>query len=208
MAVPVLKTSPLLEARKLQRLHVGPVDLRVERGACVSIQGRSGSGKSVLLRMIADLDPHHGDALLEGQACAGMPAPQWRRHVTYVAASSGWWADTVEPHFHDPSALRALLPRVGLPPEAAAWQVGRLSTGEKQRLALLRALTPDNRVLLLDEPTSGLDQESTQLVEQLLQERLAQGASILLVTHDPQQAQRLAAQRYAMANGRLVEAAG
>jgi ABC-type iron transport system FetAB ATPase subunit len=195
----------MLETRQLQRLHVGPVDLQVDRGTCVSIEGRSGSGKSVLLRMIADLDPHQGDAVLDGEPCSRMPAPQWRRRVSYVAAAAGWWNDKVGPHFRDPQALRELLPRVGLAADASQWEVARLSTGERQRLALLRAMTPENRVLLLDEPTSGLDAESTGLVEELLRQRLAQGTTLLLVTHDPAQAMRLAHRRYQMLEGQLQE---
>jgi len=195
----------MLELLRLQRLQVGPVDLKVDAGTCVAIEGRSGSGKSVLLRMVADLDPHEGDAALEGRRCSQMPAPAWRRQVTYVAAASGWWHDTVAPHFADPAQLRAWLPRVGLPAEAADWEVARLSTGERQRLALLRAMTPHNRVLLLDEPTSGLDAETTAQVEALLHERLAAGTALVLVTHDPQQAARLAQQRYLLADGRLQE---
>lgn len=195
----------MLETRQLQRLHVGPVTLQVEGGTCVSIEGRSGSGKSVLLRMIADLDPHEGDVLLDGQACSRMPAPQWRRRVSYVAAAAGWWNDRVGPHFRDAAALRELLPRVGLASDVAQWEVARLSTGERQRLALLRAMTAENRVLLLDEPTSGLDAESTGVVEALLRERLAQGTTLLLVTHDPQQAVRLAHRRYRLVDGQLQE---
>ena len=196
----------MLETRQLRRLNVGPADLAVEGGTCASLQGRSGSGKSVLLRMIADLDPHEGDAALDGQWCSHMPAPKWRRLVTYVAAASGFWAHSVEEHFVDHAQLDGLLPRVGLPAEASSWDVARLSTGERQRIALLRALTPDHRVLLLDEPTSGLDSETTALIEDLLRERLAQGTSILLVTHDPAQAQRLASRRYTLADGRVEEA--
>ncbi|MBK6008085.1 ATP-binding cassette domain-containing protein [Ramlibacter ginsenosidimutans] len=195
----------MLATKQLHRLHVGPITLQVDGGSCVSIVGRSGSGKSVLLRMIADLDPHEGDVLLDGEACSGMPAPQWRRRVSYVAAASGWWNDKVGPHFRDAAALRELLPRVGLAPDVGEWEVARLSTGERQRLALLRAMTPENRVLLLDEPTSGLDAESTWLVEELLRERLAQGTTLLLVTHDPQQAVRLAHRRYRLADGQLQE---
>lgn len=195
----------MLETRQLQRLHVGQIDLQVDGGTCVSIEGRSGSGKSVLLRMIADLDPHDGDVLLDGEACSRMPAPQWRRRVSYVAAASGWWNDKVGPHFRDAAGLRELLPRVGLAADVGEWEVARLSTGERQRLALLRAMTPENRVLLLDEPTSGLDAESTGLVEALLRECLAQGTTLLLVTHDPQQAVRLAHRRYRLADGQLQE---
>ena len=195
----------MLETRQLQRLHVGPINLRVDRATCVSIEGRSGSGKSVLLRAIADLDPHEGDTLLDGESCSHMPAPQWRRRVSYVAAASGWWNDRVGPHFRDAKALRELLPRVGLAADAGDWEVARLSTGERQRLALLRAMTPENRVLLLDEPTSGLDAESTGLVEELLRQRLAQGTTLLLVTHDPRQAVRLAQRRFQLVDGQLKE---
>jgi ABC-type multidrug transport system ATPase subunit len=193
----------MLELDGLQRLHVGPVDLQVAAGECVAIQGRSGSGKTVLLRMVADLDPHAGECRLAGQPCSHLPAPAWRRSVTYVAADSGWWAEGIAEHFPDPQPVRALLPRVGLPEEALGWPVARLSTGERQRMALLRALTAGNRALLLDEPTSGLDAESRDRVEALLRERMAAGCAILLVTHDPELAARLARRRFVMDAGRL-----
>ena len=195
----------MFETLGLKRLHVGPVDLHARDGSCVAIEGRSGSGKSLLLRAMADLDPHEGDSALDGERCSEMPAPRWRLRVTYVAAASGWWLDMVAPHFADVAQLRTQLARVGLPPEAAGWEVARLSTGERQRLALLRALTPDNRVLLLDEPTSGLDADTTQQVEALLREQLEAGKTLVMVTHDPLQAGRLAHQRYLLAEGRLQE---
>ena len=83
----------------------------------------------------------------------------------------------------------------------------RLSTGERQRLALLRALTPDTRVLLLDEPTPALDAGSTALVEELLRRQLGQGVTLLLVTHSPAQAYRLASRHLDMQDGRLVQKA-
>jgi ABC-type multidrug transport system ATPase subunit len=199
------RQSPRLELRALRRLHVGPVDLTIERGTCVSVMGQSGSGKSVLLRMIADLDPHDGDAFLDGRACSRMPAPDWRRRVTYVAAESGWWDESVGAHFAVGTDFATLLPSVGLSAEASGWPVARLSTGERQRLALLRALSPDNRVLLLDEPTSGLDEASVALVEAVLRERLARGTAILLVTHDPDQAARMASRHLELRDGRIGE---
>jgi ABC-type iron transport system FetAB ATPase subunit len=195
----------MLEARSLRRLHVGPISFSLAAGECVAVAGRSGAGKSLLLRMVADLDPHEGDSILDGVRCSGMPAPAWRRQVTYVAAESGWWAEQVGTHFLPEVALAVLLERVGIPAEAAAWPVARLSTGERQRLALLRALTPANRVLLLDEPTSGLDATSTGLVEALLREHLAAGTAILLVTHDPDQASRMAARHLEVRDGQLME---
>ena len=195
--------SALLALQALQRLHVGPIDLALAAGECVSVMGASGAGKSVLLRAVADLDPHQGEAWLGGVACSAMAAPHWRRQVTYVAAESGWWADTVAAHFAPDADLPALLPRVGLAPSLAQAAVARCSTGERQRLALLRALQPGNRVLLLDEPTSGLDEDSRALVEQLLRQRLADGAGLLLVTHDAAQARRMAHRRYELVDGQL-----
>lgn len=200
---PASPDYPLLVLKGLRRLHVGPVDLAVAAGECVAIMGASGAGKSVLLRAVADLDPHEGDAWLDGAACSAMPAPRWRQRVTYVAAESGWWADTVAAHFAPSVDLNTLLPRVGLPPALANAPVARCSTGERQRLALLRALRPDNRVLLLDEPTSGLDDEARARVEQLLRGRLADGAALLMVTHDAAQAQRLAHRHCALVDGAL-----
>jgi ABC-type iron transport system FetAB ATPase subunit len=144
-------------------------------------------------------------ALLDGAACSGMPAPKWRRMVTYVAAESGWWEERVEAHFPPETDFAAQFPAVGIPAGAWAWPVARLSTGERQRLALLRALSPANRVLLLDEPTSGLDAENTGLVEALLRGRLSRGTAILLVTHDPEQATRMASRHLEVRDGQLME---
>ncbi len=195
----------MLETHALRRLNVGPIDLMLEPGTCVSIEGKSGSGKSVMLRMIADLDPHQGDALLDGVACSRMPAPRWRRMVTYVTAESGWWDERVAAHFAAGTDFSTLLPSVGIAAEASSWPVAQLSTGERQRLALLRALRPENRVLLLDEPTSGLDGASVGLVEALMRAQIACGIAILLVTHDPEQATRMASRRLNLRDGQLGE---
>lgn len=195
----------LLELKRLRRLRVGPLDLAVEAGHCISISGRSGGGKSVILRSIADLDPHEGEVFLEGRACSSMPAPQWRRQVTYVAAESGWWEDTVRPHFPPSTDFAAILPPLGLDASVADRSINGLSTGERQRLALLRALCLQSKVLLLDEPTSALDHESVLQVEEVLKERLAQGTAILLVTHDVEQARRLASRHLHLDAGQLEE---
>ncbi|MBV8167474.1 MAG: ATP-binding cassette domain-containing protein [Alphaproteobacteria bacterium] len=193
----------MLVVEQLQRLGFGPFDLTVAPGECVGIAGPSGAGKSVFLRMIADLDPHAGSARLDDRRCADMPAPAWRRLVTYVPAESGWWAETVGEHFADRAAAAALLPRVLLGDDVMGWPVSRLSTGEKQRLALIRALIQQPRALLLDEPTAALDPAATQAVERLLAEALARDTAIVLVSHDAHQAQRLARRRFRMEAGRL-----
>ncbi|RYH67617.1 MAG: ATP-binding cassette domain-containing protein [Alcaligenaceae bacterium] len=192
----------------LRSALAGPFDLTLEPGACASITGPSGSGKSLLLRMVADLDPNEGQVHLDGRDRATWPAPDWRKQVIYVAAESGWWAEDVAQHFPAPerTAARAMTERFGLKSELLEGTVARLSTGEKQRLALARALLRGPSVLLLDEPTSALDDDSIKRVELLLRERMAEGMSILMVTHDGRQAQRLARQHYLMSAGRLEPA--
>jgi ABC-type multidrug transport system ATPase subunit len=195
----------MIEAKALKRLNIGPAGLRIEDGECVSLMGRSGSGKSTLLRMIADLDAHDGETELDGHACSATPAPKWRKRVTYVAAESGWWDERVGAHFLEGAFLGDLFASVGLSPDVGAWPVARLSTGERQRLAVLRAFRPANRVLLLDEPTSGLDASSVAAMEAALRGRLARGTAILIVTHDREQALRLASRHLLIENGRLSE---
>lgn len=193
----------MLTVSGLRRPGIEPADLSVSKGECVAISGPSGAGKSLLLRAIADLDPNQGEVRLNGAAREAISAPEWRRQVVYVAPESGWWAGDVGAHFADRSRAADLLSELALPPDALTWPVARLSTGERQRLALARALELAPRVLLLDEPTSGLDPEAASKVEELLRRRLAQGAVIVLVTHDREQANRLAGRRLRMDHGRL-----
>ncbi len=195
----------MLTIRQLTRPGLEPVDLSMGAGECVALSGPSGAGKSVLMRAIVDLDPNAGEVYLDDTARADIPAPRWRRLVAYVPPDSGWWADDVASHFPDGDAAGRLLPRLGLPAEALTWPVDRLSTGERQRLALARALLLGPRVLLLDEPTSGLDRETALKVEDVLCERLADGVAILLVTHDPEQTRRLVRRRLVMKDGKVTD---
>lgn len=194
-----------LLVKNLRSAFAGPFELNLGTGACAAITGPSGSGKSLFLRMIADLDLNEGKVWLNERERGSMPAPQWRRQATYVSAESGWWADRVIEHFdvNRRSEVAALAARLGLRPDLLDAPVAQLSTGEKQRFSLVRALLPSPPVLLLDEPTGPLDEESVAKVEALLQERKATGTSILLVTHDPNQAERLGDQRYRMVAGQL-----
>jgi putative ABC transport system ATP-binding protein len=194
--------------KKLRSAFAGPFELDLGKGQCAAITGPSGSGKSLFLRMIADLDPNDGEVWLNGRERASMAAPEWRRQAIYVSAESGWWADTVIEHF--PAQRRGdienLSGRLGVRADLLDAPVAQLSTGEKQRLSLVRALLPHPPVLLLDEPTGPLDEESVTRVEALLQERMLSGTSILLVTHDPKQAERMGVQRYRMMAGQLETA--
>jgi ABC-type iron transport system FetAB ATPase subunit len=182
----------------------GPFDLSAEAGTCIAITGASGSGKSLFLRMVADLDPNEGEVFLDERPRRAMPAPDWRRQVVYNPAEPGWWADDVASHFTDPAAARALAPRFGILPDLLAGPVLRLSTGERQRLGLIRALVLEPKVLLLDEPTGALDADNTVLVEDVLKQQLIAGTTILMVTHSDAQAQRLGNRSCRMVGRRLA----
>lgn len=186
----------------LSTSHVGPVTLSVARGECVAILGASGSGKSLLFRAIADLDPNQGDVSLNGQSREDMQAYEWRRKVSFVPAETGWWADRVRDHFDTGSDIEDLLETVDLK-DALDWEVNRLSTGERHRLGIVRALQTGPAVLLLDEPTASLDAGMTGVVEGLIRQQLAKDVCVLMVTHDPEQAKRIADWSVAMIAGRL-----
>jgi ABC-type iron transport system FetAB ATPase subunit len=194
----------VLKIRRLTRPGIAPLDLDLARGECIAIGGPSGAGKSLLLRSIVDLDPNQGELSLMGRARDDIPAPEWRRRIVYVPAEAGWWADRVASHFDDPALAAALMVSLGLAADALDWQVARLSTGEKQRLAMVRAFLTNPQVMLLDEPTSGLDPEATAKVEALLHERRGEGVAMILITHDSGQAARMASRRFQMAAGVLT----
>src|SRR5512143_3546741 len=129
----------MLSVESLSRLHVS-ASFELRSGECIALQGQSGVGKTILLRAIADLDPNEGTVKLDGMIRESMPAPLWRKQVTYVAVEPGWWADTVQQHFAAWDQAIPLVEQLGLPLTCGAWNIRRLSTGEKQRLGLARAL--------------------------------------------------------------------
>lgn len=168
----------------------GPYSLSIAPGECVSLRGDSGSGKSLLLRAIADLDPHEGQVLLDDMPVTQFTAPQWRKQVALLPAESQWWQDEVGAHF--PTEECPWFEPLGFGTETMRWQVSRLSSGEKQRLALARILMNKPRVLLLDEPTASLDANNVITVERLIDEyRHTTDAAVLWVSHDAQQATRV-----------------
>lgn len=168
----------------------GPYSLSIAPGECVSLRGDSGSGKSLLLRAIADLDPHEGQVLLDNMPVTQFTAPQWRKRVALLPAESQWWQDEVGAHF--PTEECPWFEPLGFGTETMRWQVSRLSSGEKQRLALARILMNKPRVLLLDEPTASLDANNVITVERLIDEyRHTTDAAVLWVSHDAQQATRV-----------------
>src|SRR5262245_39161561 len=168
--------------------------------------GPSGAGKSLLLRAIVDLDPSTGNVTLGALARHEMAASEWRKLVALVLAESGWWADRVREHFPAKSDATELIAKLGLT-GALDWNVARLSSGERQRLAIARALCRHPEALLLDEPTASLDEHATGLVEDLVRACCEERMAVLLVTHDRQQAERMAKRVLRMSNGKTDQLA-
>jgi ABC-type iron transport system FetAB ATPase subunit len=182
-----------------------PFDLTVRAGECMTLSGSSGSGKSRLLRAIADLDPHEGEAFLDQRSQRSMSGPAWRKRVGLLPAESFWWGERVSEHF---SALdEALLQALGFALEVGEWENARLSSGERQRLGLARLLANQPEVLLLDEPTANLDQDNTQRVEALIRHwQEEHDVAVIWVSHDRAQQARIASRHYQIAARQLREA--
>ena len=195
------------EALVLEGLAAGTLaalDLHIEPGEIVGLAGPSGSGKTRLLRAVADLEPHRGRARLGDLDRGSVPAHEWRRQVMLIPAESRWWHDRVGAHF--PADTASLPDALGLPDEALDWSVDRLSSGEKQRLALYRGLAVEPRALLLDEPTANLDPKSVSRIEGWLRGVVRErGLPALWVAHDADQLGRVADRRQEILDGRVEQ---
>jgi ABC-type iron transport system FetAB ATPase subunit len=176
-----------------------PLSFELAAGECLAVEGPSGSGKTRLLRAIADLDPAEGYIFLEGLERRELTGPAWRRRVRYASAEPAWWEATARGHFRATAKLDRLMSAVALDPALLDRPVAELSTGERQRFGLIRALADDPQVLLLDEPTAALDAAATALAEELIKFQLLAGRAVILVSHDAAQIERLAHGRLQLA---------
>jgi putative ABC transport system ATP-binding protein len=202
-----ISPKPLLRIENLQGNHFGPVSLNVSTQECVALYGPSGSGKSQFLRAITDLDPNQGTIWLSGKPRGEFLPTEWRKRVGLLPAESRWWSDTVGDHFNEP--VDDDLTALGLDAGIMEWQVSRLSSGERHRLALLRLLSNRPRVLLLDEPTASLDPRNTRRVEVLVKDYIhrTQGGAVW-VSHDSAQIESLADKILKFENGQPVSRKG
>ncbi len=197
--------------------RLGPLSLAIASGSRTALIGPSGAGKTTLLRCIAGLDtPSGGDVAFDGASlfvgAQGAIAPN-RRGIGFVFQRGALWPHMtalehlrfVAPDLSREAALAGLA-RVGLDAAMAGRRPAALSGGEGQRLALARALATGPRVLLLDEPLASVDQdlrdELAQLVRGLAEE---DGLTLVVVTHEREEALALADELAVLRGGRVIE---
>jgi putative ABC transport system ATP-binding protein len=190
------------------------VSTEIPKGAA-AIVGPSGSGKSTLLRLLNRLaDPDAGSISYRDRDLAEYEPRLLRREVSLVPQLPALLDGTVEHNVAYAAGLAGYEPDVerwltlaGLDPGFAERDVSRLSVGEQQRAMLARALAQRPQVLLLDEPTSALDHAARDAIEAtLLELRRELGISLVLVSHDPEQAKRLGDWVVRLEAGRAVAA--
>lgn len=189
-----------LVINQLRCLHIGPLDLQVDAGECISFSGPSGAGKSVLLKAIIDLIPNQGEVRFDTQSREQMRASEWRKLVGLLPAESFWWCNIVGQHFPQLNEQQlGWFRELGFDRDVLNWEISRCSTGERQRLSLLRLLCNEPKALLLDEPTANLDRGSTAKVEKIITEyKKLHQCPVIWVSHDQQQVKRVALQHYVL----------
>ena len=193
----------MLRLEDLQIANIEPISLTIAPGQCIGVSGESGSGKTRLLRAIADLDEHGGQVYEENIAQHQVKAHEWRRRVALLPAESQWWFDTVDQHFNTQAKY---IEALGFDQDVIHWNVSRCSSGEKQRLSILRMLSNCPRVLLLDEPTANLDSRNIARVEELIGDYLSEHNAIAIwVGHDAAQLERVSQQQYHLSGGQLQQ---
>ena len=180
-----------------------PLNLEI-KDEVVCLSGPSGAGKSLLLRAIADLIVHKGEAYLDEYKCSEIHPVQWRKWVGFLPAESAWWMDKVGEHFNNND--NQYLKLLNLTNDCFDWDVSRCSTGERQRLAIARLLALQPKVLLLDEPTASLDPVSVTAVELLIKDYANKfNVPVIWVSHDEVQIKRLKQREYKIKNNEVYE---
>jgi ABC-type iron transport system FetAB ATPase subunit len=199
--------SQKLRLERLYTVQLRDIHLTLAAGERLFLSGPSGCGKSLLLRAIADLDPHSGEVWLDDRPRSRVSPPEWRRRVGLLPTESHWWAETVGEHWPTSAMTldrERLLGMLGFDEDVRDWSIARLSTGERQRLALARLLLNQPQALLLDEATANLDPVNRERVETVLEEyRATHHAAVLWVSHDLEQRIRLGGRRMVIHDGGL-----
>ncbi|MFD4605416.1 ATP-binding cassette domain-containing protein [Streptomyces sp. NPDC058464] len=184
----------------------------IPASACTALVGPSGAGKTTLLRLLNRLEePTTGTVGFQGR-----PLPDWnvltlRRRVVLVGQQPILLTDKVldDLRVGRPGLGRheaaALLDRAHLPAAYLDRSTTNLSGGEAQRVCLARALAVTPQALLLDEPASALDAVGTAAVEDVVRELVADGLTVVLVSHNTAQARRVSDHVLVLDDGRLVD---
>ncbi|MYH57288.1 MAG: ATP-binding cassette domain-containing protein [Boseongicola sp. SB0675_bin_26] len=175
------------------------------------VMGPNGAGKSLLLRLMHGLiRPSAGEILVGGRPLSPRQckaqALVFQKPVLLRRSTVANIDFVLKARGKDRSRSRSLLDRVDLA-ALADRPARRLSGGEQQRLAIARALATEPDTLFLDEPTASLDPESVQAIEGIVAAAARDGVRIIFVTHDVQQARRLADDVVFLSNGRVAEEA-
>lgn len=192
-----------LRLHDFQMLSLKPLNMKVN-DEIICLSGPSGAGKSLLLRAIADLIVHKGEAYLDEKKCSKTHPVLWRKWVGYLPAESAWWMDKVGDHFAEKE--NQFLEILNLPGDCFSWDVSRCSTGEKQRLAIARLLALKPKVLLLDEPTASLDPDSVSAVESLIKNYANEfHVPVIWVSHDTLQIKRLKQREFKIMDNEIKE---
>ena len=220
--VPVVAVENLRKTFGSQRVLDG-ISLSVSRGETLAVLGRSGTGKSVLLRLIIGLErPDSGSIRIHGQEVAGLNLDgmgEIRKRMGFLFQQSALYdsltvqenvAFPLEHHRRDiPKAersdrVRRLLAEVGMEGNLGKMP-SDISGGMQKRVGLARALALEPEILLLDEPTAGLDPISSSEIDDLILklQRERRMASIV-VTHDLHSAQTIASRLALLNEGNVV----
>jgi sodium transport system ATP-binding protein len=196
---------------------VRELSLRVEAGEVYALLGANGAGKTTALRCLATLlEPTSGTARIAGYDAVAQPL-EVRRRLGFLAASMGLYArltarellryfadlQGVAPH-EAPARVEAAVAAFGLE-EFADRLCGKLSTGQRQRVSIARAVVHDPPALVLDEPTLGLDVLSGQAIYDFVADARTRGRAVLFSTHHMSEVELLADRVGILAGGRLVE---
>jgi len=196
------------------------VSLALRAGEVVALAGENGAGKTTIIRSIAgDVTPVSGVIRVGGQAVAPVPAAAAKLGVRVVwqdlalsdnldVAANVMLGNERRRHLFSDVMLHKdaarLLERLGIPLRDTTRPVKQLSGGQRQMVAVARAMAHNPRILLLDEPTASLGVREAELVERLITRLRAQGTTILLSGHDTQLMFRLADRIVVLRHGRVV----
>lgn len=225
----LINGAPLLEARGIGRRHrdgmtwlLREISLTISAGDRVALTGPTGSGKTVLLRLLGMLDAaDEGTVFWQGASVHSDAVPGYRSQAIYLPQRARLFGGTVEQNLRIPYTLAihrhlkysgeniaAYLEHLGRDESFLTQDSGHLSGGESQIVAILRAIQLDPTILLLDEPTASLDESTTLQIERVVADWMSLAdtrRALVWVTHDVAQADRVANQTLQLRDGQLIK---